>query len=76
MSDLRTFYATFGFNQKLRNCYTKFEAADESAAHSKMFEEYGTIYAFIYPAERFADAIERYGLTEVAFGTPNEKEYD
>lgn len=76
MTTPKTFYATFGFNQTLRNCYTKFEAADESEAHSIMYEAYGTIYAFIYPEERFADAIERHGIKEVPFGTPNGKEYD
>jgi hypothetical protein len=71
-----TFYGTFGFNQSLRNCYVKIEAESDSGAHNQMYSHYGTMYAFLYPAERFEDAIARHNLTEVQLGTVNKREYD
>lgn len=77
MSDApKTFYATFGFNQSLRNCYVKIEAVDYGDARRIMHEHHGNLFAFMYDADKYDTAIARYNLIEVPLGTPNAKEYD
>ena len=71
MEDLKTFYCTFGSNQHLADAYVAVEATSYNDAHEKMYTEYGPLWAFCYPAEKFEEAIARFGLSEVEFGTAN-----
>lgn len=70
------YYATFGFNQSLRNCYVKVEAESSAHARQRMVEQYGRLWAFLYDEDELESCIKRWNLTEVPFGTPNVREED
>lgn len=72
VNDQKTFYATFGMNQTLGRSYVKIAARNPTEAREQLALCYGSRWAFLYNAEDFESKIARYGLTEVALGTPNE----
>lgn len=73
---METFYATFGFNQSLRNCFVKIEAEDANGARRQMNDAYGDMWAWLYPANMYGQCIARYDLKPVELGTPNVRESD
>ena len=48
MSELQTFYFTFGFGQPFENCFVKIEAPDWETARKEMIRRHGLVWAFQY----------------------------
>ena len=67
------YICTFGVNHPLGGCYVVLGVATEADARREMFGMYGSRWAFVYN-NREAAGVERYGLREVPFGTPNDGE--
>jgi hypothetical protein len=61
---------TFGVQTELRNCWVRIYADSEDEARRIMIERYGRGWAFMYCAPEMVRIAAKYGLNEVAFGTP------
>jgi hypothetical protein len=66
------YYFTFGCGQKLAGCYVVISATSREEARTFMMKVYGAKWGFSYDEKDFLPQIEKYGLREVPFGTPNE----
>ena len=69
-------YFTFGFSQKLENCFTVIEAQNEEEARMKMVDFYGQNWAFQYDENQWITESgkiqqQKYNLKEIKFGTLN-----
>jgi hypothetical protein len=65
---------TFGFGQRLENCYAWIpDAGTREQATEKVILAYGSCWAFIYGAEEYDNAVARFPIREVPFGTPNRR---
>lgn len=69
-ADLKPFWMTFGFGQKLEGCYTVIFAKDEQEARNTMTLVYEQIWSMIYDSASKA-GVEEYKLKLVPFGTAN-----
>lgn len=69
------FYFTFGFGQKLENCYTVVFAKDDIEARNIMSLVYEQLWSQMYenPDGDNGAGVERHGLKLVPLGTPNWK---
>lgn len=63
---------TFGYGQRLENCFVRVKADSYVEAREKMVATYGSLWAFQYDSEEAA-AVARFNLREVPFGEPNAK---
>lgn len=68
---MATFYCTFGCGARLADCYVRLEAETIEEARNWMYERYGGAWSMCYPSDKFEEAIGRFELWEVPFGTPN-----
>lgn len=70
---LEPYYFTFGFGQKLENCYTIIFAKDEHIARHTMTLVYEQLWSMMYeqPEGEGGAGIEEHKLKLVPFGTPN-----
>ena len=66
-------YFTFGAGQLLENCYTTVYAKDREQARRIMEFHQGSLWAFQYEEDQYAEAIGKYNCTEVELGTRNAK---
>lgn len=67
---LHRFFFTFGGAYNLRLNYVVVEAENRAEARLTMQSIYGRSYAFDYDETGFAGQPDKYGLTQVPFGTP------
>lgn len=58
---LKKYYFTFGFGQKHENGYTMIEAETYGEARDKMFEMFGSVWAFQYDSSAAA-GVEEFNL--------------
>jgi hypothetical protein len=72
---LQRFYFTFGRAYNLRDNYVVVEALSRDQARSVMQSIYGRDCAFDYDERGFDGQPEKYGITQVPFGTPVRQEY-
>lgn len=68
---MKEFIFTFGFGHALTNCFVAVKSENSNAAREEMFRVYGAKWAFQYDS-REAAGVDRWNLTEIPFGTPNE----
>jgi hypothetical protein len=71
------FFVTFGSGQPLQGCYALVPLAhtmDEARAHC--FTVYRQRWAMVYPIEELEADVKRFGIREVAWGTPNGERSD
>lgn len=73
--ELHEYVFTFGFGQKLQNCYCLVYCDTLTNARTIMTSVYGPLWAFSYKDKESA-GVEKYGLRLVPFGTQNWKEVD
>ena len=64
---MRKFYVTFGNNHipSGNMFYVVVRAKSELEARQKIFQEYGERWAFIYPEERYEEAIGRFNMIQL-----------
>jgi len=60
LSELKSFYFTFGNGHTNSERYQPIMAKDSSVAHKKMFELYGSAWAFMYNEESWKDSSQYY----------------
>lgn len=70
---MREWIFTFGFGQRLENCFVRVKADSDEEAREKMVATYGRLWAFQYDSEEAA-GVARFNLREVPFGEPNAKD--
>ena len=64
MSEMKTFYATFGCGQPHENCYIKVVAEDEEEAREWMCRHFQTKWSMMYTSAEEA-GVEKYNLKEI-----------
>lgn len=69
---METYYATFPPSTTLAKHYVRIDADSRLVAHIKMNQHYGMRWAFLY-SHLSLDRLHDTGLTEVPFGTDNER---
>jgi len=67
---MNNYYGTFGIGQKNENCFAKIQANSKEEARTKMFQCFGTTWAFMYDEaqwynEEGISQDEEYGLNEI-----------
>lgn len=67
---MKTYYFTFGYGYRLRNCYTTVEAADFNEARKIMAHHHGNRWAFQYDSAEAA-GVDRFGLQHVPVHAAN-----
>ena len=69
---MKEYIFTFGQGQTLANNYVAIKAEGSNEARAQMEAHYGALWAFQYDSREEAGA-DRFNLTEVPLGTPNER---
>lgn len=72
-SEPAAWFVTFGFGQPLEGCWAWVPGCvTVEQAREKIILVYGERWSFVYGREEYDDAVARFPMREVEFGTPNE----